>query len=278
QQVLDLGGGRRLRADRDDLPRQRGEGGAHRAARGRLRPRADRPRDRRGLVPADGDRGGTRRAAGDGGRPRPDRETEPGAPERGAGRDGHGAEGERGAVGHHLRAGGGAAEQRVMPGRWRRGPSVTEPVIEEGPFVSFTDLFIGILFLFLILVAALMLRQQAAVQTPPTPPTPVKPEPVPKRKPEQPAFRLGIVFNIYQRSAESDGIGWTYSRTVRVFRSPDGHCINTVWKRSNLSTAWMAPTAPEDIPTDAQREILGKFEPCGLSASGDHWESPSETG
>jgi hypothetical protein len=40
----------------------------------------------------------------------------------------------------------------------------------------------------------------------------------------------------------------------------------------------MAPTAPEDIPTDAQREILGKFEPCGLSASGDNWESPSETG
>jgi hypothetical protein len=100
----------------------------------------------------------------------------------------------------------------------------------------------------------------------------------PKPVPDQPAFRLGIVFNIYQRSAEFDGGGWTYSRTVRVFRSPDGRCINTVWKRSNLSTAWMAPTAPEEIPTDAQREILGKFEPCGLSASGDHWESPSETG
>jgi len=165
-----------------------------------------------------------------------------------------------------------------MPGRWRRGPSVTEPVIEEGPFVSFTDLFIGILFLFLILVAALMLRQQAAVQTPPTPPAPVKPEPVPKRKPEQPAFRLGIVFNIYQRSAESDGIGWTYSRTVRVFRSPDGHCINTVWMRSNLTTAWRPPTAKEDIPTDAQAGELGKFEPCGLSAAGDHWDSASEKG
>ncbi len=165
-----------------------------------------------------------------------------------------------------------------MPGRWRRGLSVTERVIEEGPFVSFTDLFIGILFLFLILVAALMLRQQAAVQTPPIPPAPVKPEPIRKRAPDLPAFRLGIVFNIYQRSAESDGIGWTYSRTVRVFRSPDGRCINTVWMRSNLTTAWRPPTASEDIPTDAQADLLGKFEPCGLSASGDHWESESEKG
>jgi len=165
-----------------------------------------------------------------------------------------------------------------MSGRWRRGPSVTEPVIEEGPFVSFTDLFIGILFLFLILVAALMLRQQAAVPTPPPPPTPLKPEPIVKPKPEQPAFRLGIVFNIYQRSAESDGIGWTYSRTVRVFRSPDGHCINTVWMRSNLTTAWRPPTAKEDIPTDAQAKELGQFEPCGLSGAGDHWESASEKG
>ena len=165
-----------------------------------------------------------------------------------------------------------------MRGRWRRGPRVTEPVIEEGPFVSFTDLFIGILFLFLILVAALMLRQQAAVQTPPIPPTPVKPEPVPKKVSELPAFRLGIVFNIYQRSAESDGIGWTYSRTVRVFRSPDGHCINTVWMRSNLTTAWRPPTAKEDIPSDSQADEFRKFEPCGLSATGDHWESASETG
>jgi len=35
--------------------------------------------------------------------------------------------------------------------------------MEEGPFVSFTDLFIGILFLFLILVAALVLMHQQAV-------------------------------------------------------------------------------------------------------------------
>src|SRR5690348_10212621 len=101
--------------------------------------------------------------------------------------------------------------------RLRRRSVSAELTAEEGPFVSFTDLFIGILFLFLILVAALMLRQQAAVQAQPIAPLPVQPKPVPKREPEQPAFRLGIVFNIYQRSAESDGIGWTYSRTVRVF-------------------------------------------------------------
>jgi hypothetical protein len=100
----------------------------------------------------------------------------------------------------------------------------------------------------------------------------------PKPVPDQPAFRLGIVFNIYQRPAVFDGSGWTYSRTVRVFRSPDGHCINTVWMRSNLSTAWKPPTAKEDIPTDAQHDLFGKVDPCGLSASGDHWESTSETG
>jgi hypothetical protein len=166
-----------------------------------------------------------------------------------------------------------------MPGRLRRRAGSVAGADEEGPFVSFTDLFIGILFMFLILVAALMLMHQQVVQKVETiQPVQPKLDAPPKPVPDQPAFRLGIVFNVYQRSAEFDGGGWMYSRTVRVFRSPDGRCINTVWKRSNLSTAWMAPTAPEDIPTDAQREILGKFEPCGLSASGDHWESASETG
>jgi len=163
--------------------------------------------------------------------------------------------------------------------RWRRRSGGAEAVADEGPFVSFVDLFIGVLFLFLILVAALMLMHQETqtqLMVEQIKPPPPKPQPIPK--PEQPAFRLGIVFNIYQRSAEFDGGGWTYSRTVRVFRSPDGHCINTVWMRSNLTTAWMAPTAKEDIPSDAQAAELGKFEPCGLSASGDHWESTSETG
>jgi hypothetical protein len=160
-------------------------------------------------------------------------------------------------------------------------------VDDEGPFVSFTDLFIGILFLFLILVAALMLMQQKVVQrekvetrqlTERIRQLQAQLDAAPQRPPDLPAFRLGIVFNIYQRSADFDGGGWTYSRTVRVFRSPDGRCINTVWMRSNLSTAWKPPTAGEDIPTEAQESLFRQFEPCGLSASGDHWESTSETG
>jgi hypothetical protein len=174
-----------------------------------------------------------------------------------------------------------------MPLRLRRGASLPEPAPDEGPFVSFTDLFIGILFLFLILVAALILMQREAVKREKTETQTMaeqirqlqaKLDKAPKPQPDLPAFRLGIVFNIYQRSADFDGGGWTYSRTVRVFRSPDGHCINTVWMRSNLSTAWKPPTASEDIPTDAQQDLFRTFEPCGISASGDHWESGSETG
>lgn len=168
-----------------------------------------------------------------------------------------------------------------MPARLRHGPGPTEPTQDEGPFASFTDLFIGILFLFLILVAALMLMHQETetrLMAERIQPPPPKPEPLPKPVPQQPAFRLGIVFNIYQRPAVFDGSGWTYSRTVRVFRSSDGHCINTVFMRSNLSTAWKPPTAKEDIPTADQQALFRKFDECGLSASGDHWESPSETG
>jgi hypothetical protein len=105
-----------------------------------------------------------------------------------------------------------------------------------------------------------------------------KPDVAPKRPPDLPAFRLGIVFNIYQRPAVFDGSGWTYSRTVRVFRSPTGDCINTVWMRSNLSTAWKPPIAKEDIPSGDQQDLFRKFEPCGISASGDHWDGPTETG
>ena len=174
-----------------------------------------------------------------------------------------------------------------MAGRWRRGFGAKEAVGDEGPFVSFTDLFIGILFLFLILVAALMLMQQAIEQREKLEiqalnekirELQAKLDAAPKPEPKTPAFKLGIVFNIYQRPAVFDGSGWTYSRTVRVFRSPTGECINTVWLRSNLSVAWKPPTAKEDIPSPEQREQLGKFEPCGLSASGDHWDGPTETG
>ena len=51
-----------------------------------------------------------------------------------------------------------------MPRRLRPALNSREHAADEGPFVSFTDLFIGILFLFLILVAALMLMHQEAIQ------------------------------------------------------------------------------------------------------------------
>jgi uncharacterized protein YlxW (UPF0749 family) len=46
----------------------------------------------------------------------------------------------------------------------RRQIGASIPTEEEGPFVSFTDLFVGILFLFLILIAALMIMQRTSVQ------------------------------------------------------------------------------------------------------------------
>ncbi len=173
-----------------------------------------------------------------------------------------------------------------MSGRLRRHSRSGELARDEGPFVSFTDLFIGILFLFLILVAALMLMNQEAAQreevetqtmSEQIQQTQAKLDAAPKSTPDQPAFRLGIVFNIYQRPEVADA-DWTYSRTVRVFRAANGVCINTVWLRSNLSTAWMPPIGEADIPTAAQHDLLRSFQPCGLSASGDHWESATETG
>jgi uncharacterized protein YlxW (UPF0749 family) len=46
----------------------------------------------------------------------------------------------------------------------RREIGASIPNEEEGPFVSFTDLFVGILFLFLIMIAALMIMQRTSVQ------------------------------------------------------------------------------------------------------------------
>jgi hypothetical protein len=40
----------------------------------------------------------------------------------------------------------------------------------------------------------------------------------------------------------------------------------------------MPPVADEDIPTAAQKDELRSFKPCGISASGDHWETGTETG
>lgn len=181
----------------------------------------------------------------------------------------------------------------MTPGRVLRRAGVVEPAESEGPFVSFTDLFIGILFLFLILVAALMLMHQEAIRkeqeesarmqaeiqrmTEEVRQLQAKLDAAPKPKPDRNDFRLGMIFNIYQRATDS-GANWTYSRTVRVFRAPTGVCINTVWMRSNLSVAWMAPTAEEDIPTRGDIAELQSFKPCGISASGDRWDTRSETG
>lgn len=152
--------------------------------------------------------------------------------------------------------------------------------------MSFTDLFIGILFLFLILVAALMLMHQEAVQREKAETQlmserirqlQAKLDAAPRREDDRPAFRLGIVFNIYQRAAEPDA-DWAFSRTVQVFRSPKGLCISNVILRSNLSTAWKPPVEPAGIPTPAQQDFIRKSEPCGLSASGDQWNLVTETG
>lgn len=173
----------------------------------------------------------------------------------------------------------------MTTGRMQRRATVVDVADGEGPFVSFTDLFIGILFLFLILVAALMLMHQEAVQKEQAEVQEMseqirqlqaKLDAVPK-PPDQPEFRLGIVFNIYQRAANS-GANWTFSRTVRVFRAQTGVCINTVWIRSNLNVAWMPPVADEDIPTPAQKDELRGFKPCGISAAGDRWDTGTETG
>jgi len=174
-----------------------------------------------------------------------------------------------------------------MPRRLRRRSGSAELAADEGPFVSFTDLFIGILFLFLILVAALMLMHQEAVQREKVE-TQLMSERIQQMqakldaapKPEtdtRPAFRLGIVFNIYQRPAAADA-DWTFSRAVQVFRSPNGLCISNVILRSNLSTSWKPPVGDGDIPTAAQKDLIGKSDPCGLSASGDHWNLATETG
>ena len=173
----------------------------------------------------------------------------------------------------------------MTPGRLRRRAAGHDLDAEEGPFASFTDLFIGILFLFLILVAALMLMHQEAVErervevqklSQRIEETQSKLDATP-RPDVRPAFRLGIAFNIYQRPAGGDA-DWTFSRTVRVFRSDDGHCINTVMLRSNLSTAWRPPVSEDDIPTSSQQDQLTRIEPCGLTAAGDSWDSATETG
>jgi hypothetical protein len=174
-----------------------------------------------------------------------------------------------------------------------------EDAAEEGPFVSFTDLFIGILFLFLILVAALMLMHQEGVQAAKregqadtqAPQTDAdeasairlelkrlqaKSDAAAKRDAEHPPFRLAMVYNVYQAQPFSNE--WTFSRTVQVFRSPDDRCMLNIILRNNYSMAWKPPLNPGDIPTSQSPDISQKGTPCRISASGEYWKTASETG
>jgi hypothetical protein len=196
-----------------------------------------------------------------------------------------------------------------MSGHLRRRTSFRELEPEDGPFASFTDLLIGIIFLFLILVAALMLMHQDTVQKANFDADAVNAEAeklseqtqmmseqvqltsdqvrqmqtkvkaAAKLDAEHPAFRLAIVYNSYQRPFRGAGGDWTYSRTVQVFRAPNGLCLNNVIMRnSNLSLAWKPPTKVEDIPTPDNQTFVRMGTPCTLSAEGDEWNSDSETG
>jgi hypothetical protein len=170
---------------------------------------------------------------------------------------------------------------------------------EEGPFVSFTDLFIGILFLFLILVAALMLMHQEGVQAArrevqadtqaalaeaealvavrqELKVLQARTDAAAKRDAEHPPFRLAMVYNVYQAQPFSND--WTFSRTVQVFRSPDNRCLLNVILRNNFSMAWRPPVDPRDIPTAQSPDVSQKGTPCRISASGEHWKTSAETG
>jgi hypothetical protein len=180
-----------------------------------------------------------------------------------------------------------------MAGRLRRRLGFTHPAADEGPFVSFTDLFIGILFLFLILVAALLLMHQEAVQSAKSETQSydeqmrqmakqiqlmqAKLDATAKLDAEHPPFRLAMVYNVYQKEAGAR-TDWTYSRSVQVFVAPPGLCLNNVILRNNLSLAWKPPVKAEVIPTANSQDTVRMGTPCRLSASGDHWNLDSETG
>src|SRR5215216_6064444 len=129
-----------------------------------------------------------------------------------------------------------------MHGRFGLDPDPAGHAADEGPFVSFTDLFIGILFLFLILVAALMLMHQEAMAR-------AKAEAqrlaekirqlqaeldaIKKLDDDQTPFRLALVYNSFQRP-NGGGEEWRFTRTVQVFRAPNGNCLENVILRNNL--------------------------------------------
>ena len=159
--------------------------------------------------------------------------------------------------------------------------------------MSFTDLFIGILFLFLILVAALMLMHQDVVQR-------EKVEArVDARQVEEmsrrvqqmrarvdararldadhPPFRLAIVYNVYQAPVGPQP-AWAFSRTVQLYRASNGLCLENVILRGNLSLAWKPSVEAENIPSARDQNYVRMGTPCTLSASGEDWDTESETG
>jgi Na+-transporting methylmalonyl-CoA/oxaloacetate decarboxylase gamma subunit len=179
-----------------------------------------------------------------------------------------------------------------MRRRVRRGAAVAEHPIEEGPFVSFTDLFIGILFLFLILVAALMLMHQQAIREAQEAARQAEAEAQRLREEiariqaeldeflelniDHPPYRLAIVFNSYQRPADS-GEPWRFTRTVQLFKTTEGLCVENIVLRNNLNLGWKPPVTADDIPEPGRQDLRGGT-PCTLSALGESWDDETETG
>lgn len=168
----------------------------------------------------------------------------------------------------------------------RRRAGASEEAADEGPFVSFTDLFIGILFLFLILVAALMLMHQEAMARAKAEQERLMAEirrleaelaKIVPLDPNDTPFRLAIVYNSFQRPGGSEA-EWRYTRTVQVLRAPNGNCLENVIMRNNLNVGWKPPVDAGEIPTAADQGFARTGAPCALSGSGERWNTASETG
>jgi hypothetical protein len=173
-----------------------------------------------------------------------------------------------------------------MSARLRRRAVAAEAAVEDGPFVSFTDLAIGIIFLFLILIAALILMHEAAMEKAREEARRMAAEiarlqaelaAIQKLDADHTPFRLGIVYNSYQRPSGEDA-DWKFSKSVQVFRAPNGNCIETVLLRNNLNLGWKPPVEAKDIPTEASQDAVSKGAPCTIDAAGERWNSETETG
>lgn len=173
-----------------------------------------------------------------------------------------------------------------MSARFRRRSGAADQAAEEGPFVSFTDLVIGILFLFLILVAALILMHQEAMARARAEQQRLEAEirrlqaELDKIKPLDPndtPFRLALVYNSFQRPAGSEA-EWRFTRTVQILRSPNGNCLENVIMRNNLNLAWKPPVDAGEIPTSADPTFAQTGAPCTLTGAGERWDTVTETG